>query len=197
MFMRSAAFFGAATLLSGSLNAQTANPDVTVLNYALGLENLEVAFFVQGLTQFSSADFANSNFIQNFGSVIGGDVYAYLSLIRDQDEQHVRTLKSLISSLGGTPVKPCAYAFGYKTADDFATAAAALKNTAVMAYNGALYQFQSLSIKTTAATLASVDARHASYLNLLIGPSPFPASFDSFATSAGTAAALAQYITAC
>jgi hypothetical protein len=197
MFTRSAVLLGAGTLLAGSLSAQGAPTDMTLLNYALGLENLEAAFYTQGLVQFSSADFGNSNFIQNFGSVIGGDVYAYLCLIRDHEAQHVRTLQSMITGLGGTPVKPCTYSFGYKTADDVIAVATLLENTGVMAYDGALNQLQSASLKTAAATIATVEARHAAYLNLLSGSSPFPASFDIAATSATILAAVAKYITAC
>lgn len=197
MLARSAALFGAGPLLVRSLSAQTAPPDLTLLNYALSLENLEAAFYIQGLTQFSSTDFANSTFIQNFGSIIGGDVYAYLSLIRDQEQQHVRTFQSLITSLGGTPIKPCTYNFGYKTADQFIAVAATLENTGVMAYDGALNQISSASLKTAAATIATVEARHASYLNLLNGVSPFPASFDTAANAATILAAAAQFITAC
>lgn len=197
LLLRSAAIFGAGTLLTSELSAQSAPTDLTLLNYALTLENLEAAFYTQGLAQFSSADFGNSTFIQNFGSVIGGDVYAYLSLIRDHEQQHVRTLQSLITGLGGTPAKPCSYSFGYKTADDFVTLAALLENTGVMAYDGALSQISSASLKTAAATIATVEARHASYLNLLTGTSPFPASFDTAATSATILAAAGKFITAC
>ena len=197
LMLRSAALFGAGTLLSSSLSAQSPPPDLTLLNYALTLENLEATFYTQGLTQFSSADFGNSTFIQNFGSIIGGDVYAYLSLIRDHEMQHVRTLQSLISGLGGTPAKPCTYSFGYKTADDFVMVAALLENTGVMAYDGALAQISSASLKTAAATIATVEARHAAYLNLLTGTSPFPASFDTAANSAAILAAAGKYITAC
>ena len=67
----------------------------------------------------------------------------------------------------------------------------------VMSYDGALYQIQSPSIKSAAATIATVEARHASYLNLLTGASPFPASFDTPATSAMILAAVGRFITAC
>jgi hypothetical protein len=197
MLLRSATLFGAGPLLIGSLSAQSPSSDVTLLNYALNLENLAAAFYTHGLAQFSSTDFGNSSFIQNFGSVIGGDVYAYLSLIRDHEAQHVRTLRSLIASLGGTPVKACTYNFSYTTADQFATVAALLENTGVMAYNGALYLIQSSSIKIAAATIATVEARHACYLNLLTGTAPSAASFDTAATSATVLAQVAKYITAC
>jgi len=197
LLFRSAALFGAGTLLSSSLSAQTAPTDLTLLNFALSLENLEAAFYTQGLAQFSSTDFNNSTFIQNFGSVISGDVYAYLSLIRNHETQHVRSLQALITSLNGTPVKPCTYNFGYKTVDDFITVAALLENTGVMAYDGAMSQITNASLKTQAATIATVEARHASYLSLLTGNSPFPASFDTPATSTAILAAAAKFITAC
>ena len=197
LLLRSAALFGAGTLLTRSLSAQSAPTDLTLLNFAMTLENLEAAFYAQGLAQFSSADFANATFFQNFGGVIGGDVYAYLSLIRDHEAQHVRTLSGLITGLGGTPAKPCSYNFGYKTADDFIMVAALLENTGVMAYDGAISSISSAAIKTAAATVATVEARHASYLNLLSGASPFPASFDTPATSAAILAAASKYITAC
>lgn len=195
--LRSAALFGAGTLLSSSLDAQSTSPDLTLLNFALTLENLEAAFYTQGLSQFSSSDFGNSNFIQNFGTLIGGDVYAYLSLIRDQEAQHVRILQSVITGLGGSPSKPCTYNFGYKTADDFITIAALLENTGVMAYDGAISSISSASLKTTAATIATVEARHASYINLLTGASPSTASFDTAGTSAAILAVANKYITAC
>jgi rubrerythrin len=197
LLLRSAALFGAGTLLTTSLSAQSGTTDLTLLNYAMTLENLEAAFYTQGLTQFASSDFANSNFIQNFGTLIGGDVYAYLTLIRDHEMQHVRTISSLITGMGGTPAKPCTYNFGYKTADDFIMVAALLENTGVMAYDGALATISSATVKTAAATIATVEARHASYLNLLNGVSPFPAAFDTAATSAAILAAAGKYITAC
>jgi len=197
LMLRSAALFGAGALLTSSLEAQTAPPDLTLLNFAMTLENLEAAFYTQGLAQFSSTDFNNSTFVQNFGTIIGGDVYAYLSLIRNHEAAHVRTLQSLITGLGGTPAKPCTYNFGYKTADEFLSVAAILENTGVMAYDGALSQITTASLKTAAATTATVEARHASYLNLLVGTSPFPNSFDTPATSATILAAAGKYITAC
>src|SRR5689334_16785201 len=98
LLIRSAAIFGASPLLISELSAQTGTTDLTLLNFAMTLENLEAAFYTQGLTQFSSADFANSTLLQNFGTIINGDVYAYLSLIRNHELQHVRSLQSLITS---------------------------------------------------------------------------------------------------
>src|SRR5262249_5267577 len=114
-----AILFGAGTLATDPLRGADAPTDLSILNYALTLENLELAFYDQGLTRFSSTDFGNSTFMQNFGMVIGGDVYAYLCLIRDQEAQHTRMLRSLIARRNGVPANLSNYNFNFKTADDF------------------------------------------------------------------------------
>lgn len=40
--------------------------DVTILNYALTLEYLERKFYMEGLAQFSQADFVNADFLDPF-----------------------------------------------------------------------------------------------------------------------------------
>lgn len=187
VFASALALVGGGLLCAPVVDAQMLNPqvpptDLTLLNYFLTLENLEATFWTQGLAKFSSADFANAAFVQNFGSVIISDVYAYLCLIRDHDAKHIRMLKSAIASLGGTPVSPNTYSFPWKTADDFAALAVSMKNTAIAAYNGALYQIQNLTLRSQMATIATVEGRHSAYLSLLSGVSPAPVSFDTAST---------------
>lgn len=192
-----ALMLGAGTA-AATLEAQTAPvTDLTILNYALTLENLEATFYNQGLSQFSSTDFANGAFFQGLGTLVGGDVYAFLSLIRDHENLHVRTLQSVITSMGGKPVPVCTYNFGYKSVDDFIKTAALLENTGVSAYDGAVNQIQSAALKTAAATIATVEARHAAYLNLLSGTSPFPQTFDTALPMATILSAAGGFITAC
>ena len=194
---RMAVLFGAGALVTDPLSGQGAPTDVSLLNYALTIENLESAFYTEGLATFSSTDFANSTFAQNIGTVIRGDVYAYLCLIRDQEAQHTRMLRSLIANRRSSPVNPCIYNFTFKTADDFVTLAVLLENIGIAAYNGALYQIQDLSLRRQMATIATVEARHSAYLNLLTGTSVSPSPFDNAATSATVLPALAKYSSAC
>ncbi len=71
--------------------------------------------------------------------------------------------------------------------------AAVLENEGVSAYDGAITAFayvfllnpchshsfiSSADLRTAAATVATVEARHASYLNLLNNARPFPDKFD-------------------
>ena len=53
-----------------------------------------------------------------------------------------------------------------------------LENVGVSAYDGALAFLTSAQLQTTGATIATVEARHASYLNLLNNMIPFPNAFD-------------------
>ncbi len=181
-------FFGSSVKLVGAgaiaatLGAQTAKPpsDIDLLNYALTLENLEAAFYVQGLTKLTAGDFASSKLLVNQGSALTGKVIDYLKIIRDDETAHVNAITTVIKSLGGTPVAACSsYNFTYTTADDFIKLAVTLEETGVSAYDGAISLITSADLRTTAATIATVEARHAAYLNLLAGNIPFPAPFDT------------------
>jgi hypothetical protein len=75
--------------------------------------------------------------------------------------------------------------------------AATLENTGVMAYDGAIALLQSKDLQTAGATIATVEARHASYLNLLSGAIPFPTAFDMPKTMREILMAANQFITSC
>lgn len=196
-----AAAGGATAVLSGqtgSMNPSPAN-DINVLNFALTLEYLEATFYTQGLQKLSSADFQNSEFGRSLQQASGigdmppsgisgtgliQDVYPYLALVRNHEQAHVRTLVSVIRSLGGTPVDPPRFEFPYTNADQFIAIAGALENTGVAAYNGALPLLSNPQLITAGATIATVEARHAAYINRLRGMSPFPDAFDAGKTMA-------------
>jgi len=187
-------FFGSSAKLVGAgavaatLGAQTTTKppsDIDLLNYALTLENIEAAFYVQGLTKLTSADFAASSVAQNLGTGVTGKIFDYLKLIRDDETAHVSTITTVLKSLGGTPVAACAsYNFTYTTADDFLKLAVTLEDTGVSAYDGAISAISNADLRTAAATIATVEARHASYLRLLTGAIPFPNPFDPIKTQA-------------
>ena len=147
---------------------------VDVLNYALTLEHLEYAFYRDGLDQFNPGDFDNG-------------VFALLGDIRDHEDAHVDTLTDVIDSLGGNPVDEQCYNFDvlqqggnfdFQDPDGFLQIAQLLENTGVSAYTGALADINSGDLQTAGATIATVEARHASYLNLINGDNPFPMAFD-------------------
>lgn len=183
----SAALLGGGALLSalpGVAKAhETGDPptDVDVLNYALTLEHLEYAFYRDGLEKFDRQDFRSSKLFRGSGNFIRRSVYANFERIRDHEETHVETLESVIRSLGGTPVPECTYNFkttAFTSVEKFVSVAQFLENTGVKAYDGAIAHIEAAQLLTAGATIATVEARHASYLNLLNGDVPFPSAFD-------------------
>lgn len=154
------------------------NNDVAILNYALTLENLEANFYTTGLSKYGVNDFANAAFAQFLGAGTVNGAYTNLQRIRDHEVAHVQALQQTITSLGGTPVAACTYNFPYTTPDEFLQVALTLEETGVMAYDGAIALITSAAVKAAGASIATVEARHASYLNLLNGSIPFPRAFD-------------------
>lgn len=201
-FQKSAILFGAGAL-GTRLGAQststggTAPTDLDVLNYALALENLEAAFYTQGLNRFTAGDFSGASFVQTFGTKISNNVFGYLQAIRDHEVAHVQAISTVIRSLGGTPAPACTYKFSYASPDEFIMVAMVLENTGVSAYDGAIGLVKNPDIIQAGASIATVEARHAAYLNLLNGAIPFPTAFDQARTMQDILATASQFIAAC
>jgi len=200
-FAGSAALLGAGAISSLVARAQTtgtgsATNDLNILNFALRLENLESAFYSQGLASFAPKDFQNSAAVQGIGGTkIGANIYSYISDIGKHERDHVAKLVQTIVALGGTPQPVDCYNFGFKTADDFLRIAQSLENTGVQAYDGAIAALQNPDLQTAAATIATVEARHAAYLNLLNYSLPFPTPFDTTQTMAQVLATAGAFLT--
>jgi rubrerythrin len=141
--------------------------DVEVLNYALTLEHLEAAFYaVSGEYQFGEDAFGNS-------------IDEWMMAIGEHENAHVETLTQVITDLGGEPVEASEYDFGVTDAQSFLATAATLENVGVAAYDGAAQFIENADLLTAAGSIVAVEARHAAYLNLLTGESPFPAAFET------------------
>jgi acyl-CoA synthetase (AMP-forming)/AMP-acid ligase II len=54
-----------------------------------------------------------------------------------------------------------------------------LENTGVTAYDGAVALLRTPQLQTAGATIATVEARHASFLNFVNGDNPFPSATDT------------------
>lgn len=155
--------------------AQELKTDLDVLNYALTLEHLEYAYYRDGVGLFTfGSDGRGQSIDDNFAA------------IRDHEGEHVTTLVKVITDLGGTPVEEATYDFGdaYDSAEGFLATAMALENTGVMAYDGAAQFITNPDLLTAAGSIVAVEARHASYLNLLNGEIPFPDAFETPKTPA-------------
>ena len=152
--------------------------DVKILNYALTLERLEYEFYRRMLNRFSERQIENADIFDGLGDYVRRTIHENLVRIREHEETHVETLVAVIKSLGGKPVPECEYNFRVSNVADFVRTARVLENTGVMAYDGAIAYIDRRAPQTAGAAIATVEARHAAYLNLLNREVPFPSAFD-------------------
>ncbi|HZO36629.1 MAG TPA: ferritin-like domain-containing protein [Solirubrobacteraceae bacterium] len=158
--MLAAGAFGGIALPSIA-SAATPAGDVAILNFALTLEYLEAEFYKQGV----AAKFGGAT------STLASTIYAH-------EDAHV---KFLTKALGSAKVARPKFDFGKATTDaaTFRSTAYVLENTGVSAYLGQAGKIKTPAILLAAATIATVEARHAGAVAQLIGKKVSPdGSFD-------------------
>ena len=91
---------------------------------------------------------------------------------------HVTFLRG---ALGAAAAPACTFDFskGLTSVGTFLATARTLENTGVMAYDGAIRYVDAGDNLQAGAQIATVEARHAAYLNLITRQSPFPSAFDA------------------
>ncbi|KAJ3094043.1 hypothetical protein HDU96_001864 [Phlyctochytrium bullatum] len=151
------------------------NVDLDVLNFALVLELLEAEFYKIGLTRFSADDFARAG-MPRF-------VREEFLNINNHESVHVTFLTDVINTVfgAGKAVPKCEYNFDVALANvqNFVTFAGILERTGVSAYTGANRLLTNGDFLTAAATIATTEGRHSSFLNLITGQLPAVGSFDT------------------
>lgn len=154
------------------------------LKYALTLEQLEATFYRNAVDRFSDRELQHAEILCQRNEELNADVPARIRAISQHEQDHVAALTTVVKALGAKPPQ-VEFTFPYETPSEFLQIARLLENTGVSAYDGALAfvgnnlpALGSTILQTAGATIATVEARHASYLNTLTGTSPFPTSFD-------------------
>ncbi|WP_227380555.1 ferritin-like domain-containing protein [Haladaptatus halobius] len=168
--------------------------DIEVLNYALTLEKLEATFYTQGQQKFSECEVESSAAAKRLGKSLQFSTYDYLNLIRDHEQTHVDRLTEVITDLGGEPVSGLQFEFPFETVQQYFALAQTFENLGVSAYDGAIALIDNPDLVTAGATIATVEARHASYLNILNQDVPFPRAFDEPLPMEEVLAAASQFI---
>jgi rubrerythrin len=171
------------------------NPDVATLNYALTLEHLENAFYRDGLEEFAAEEIQGADALSGFSETLRMQVPGYLESVGAHEAAHVSAIADTIGQLGGTPVEEAEYDFGYETPSEFLAVGMALENTGVAAYAGAAPSIVNNDVLVAALGIHSVEARHASFLNLVNSSDPFPKAVDEAKTMEEVVEIAGQFIT--
>ncbi len=147
----------AAEMEPGRTRAGIAKSDFQILNYALTLEHLEATFYRMA-SRPTNAQIAR-----------------YIDVVAANEQTHVDALTTVIQNAGGTPVHEAKYTF-----PSFSLPfAIILENTGVHAYLGAAPLVKSSALLLTAASIVTVEARHAAAWMTLNKQNPTLGAFDT------------------
>jgi rubrerythrin len=147
-----------ASLILGPREAEQAEAqsasEKRALNLALIVEYAEADFYAEAVKR----------------GKLDGELRAFAEQVSGQEDEHVAFIKSALgSSARGKPE----FDFGDATGDPdaFAERAAELEDLAVSAYAGQAGNLSKATLKA-AATLISVEARHAAWIRSIVGRPP-------------------------
>ena len=135
---------------------------VAIVNFALTLEYLEAKFYAEAK-----------------GRVRGSsELRSLISLLAEDEKQHVEALAATVKQLGGKPVAEPKFDFAYSGTSGFLKLAQTFEDTGVSAYNGAAPAIKSKEVLAAAGGIVQVEARHAAAIRLQNKEEPAPAAFD-------------------
>lgn len=167
-FLGKAAVGGGAVLTSGAIMsmlpavaaaAPSRRQDLSILNFALTLEYLEAAFYKEAVDS----------------GALSGPVLELARLLNNDEQTHVTALRQTIRRFGARPISKPNFNFmdTNKEQGRFLETSFTLENTGVRAYVGQAPRIQSRQLLASAASIATVEGRHAAAVAVLIGRGPF------------------------
>lgn len=169
--------------------AAPAITDIDILQFALTAEHLESAFYAQGFAKFPASDFKALG-------LSDASITALLA-VGQSEATHVSTLLSAIASAGFQPVQPCTYNFGFTDAGAMVATARVLEAVGISAYLGAAPLINSSAVLSVAASIATVEARHQTFIRGASNATPIPAAFDTPLGVRGVFTLAAAFISSC
>lgn len=151
-------------LLSGSAAAQSSRSsghDIKILNYALGLEYLQAAFYTEA---------------ERLGA-LHGPLAEQARVVGGHERAHVAAFREV---LGPAAIPRPTFNFQGVTQDPnaFRRTAVAFEDLAVEAYKYQLPHLRSPAFLSAAVSIHSVEARHAAWIRRLAGYLPAATPFD-------------------
>ncbi len=145
----------AADLTPGHTRTGLPKSDLDILNYALTLEHIEATFY--RTTQRPA-----------------GQVGQLVAILASDERQHVDALTAAITANGGTPVREGKYSFPPLSLPF----GIVVENLGVHAYLGQAALIKTPAILLTAASIVTVEARHAAAWMTLANQDPTLGAFD-------------------
>jgi rubrerythrin len=159
--------------------ASTSAGDLQIVSFALGLENLEAAFYKAALAPAVGLKGQAQKLATEFGA---------------HEAEHAKSLAQLLQQLGGKPPAAATAKFSLKDQASFLKLAVTLEEVGVSAYNGAATAIQSPDLLSAAGAIVQVEARHAGALRELAGMDPAPVAFDKTRSPQQVSAAVQPFL---
>ena len=164
-FLGLGALAGAGVLFGRTAAARAAAigaGDRAILNYALGLEYLQAAFYTEA----------------ERGKALRGNAAEAVQVVGAVERAHVKAFRAL---LGSKAIKPPRFDFQGVTEEEkaFLKTAVAFEDLAVEAYKGQAVNIRSDAVLASALGIHTVEARHAAWMRYLNGNVPAANAFDS------------------
>jgi rubrerythrin len=174
------ATYGAGAVAPFVENAFAAVPqsDLTVVQFALGLEQLETAFYKAALARAG----------------LSGGAKALATEFGAHEAAHADALNKLLTQLGGKPAPAPKPKFGLTDQASFLKLAVQLEDTGVGAYNGAAPAVKTPDLLATLGSIAQTEARHAAALRVAAGRDPSPQAFEKPLTATEVSSAVQPFI---
>jgi hypothetical protein len=156
------------------LAAGSKSDDTRILNLVLVLEYTEEAFYAEAIRR----------------GALRGELRTYAVTAQRHERDHVRLLRG---ALGPKAASRPGFDFGRATRDPhaFARTAIRLEDLAVAGYNGQATNLTPATL-AVAATIVSVEARHAAWIRAISGKVAAPEAVDKPATAAEVERGLRQ-----
>lgn len=155
--------------------ARGAEPDARALELLLLVEYTEVAFYDRALD----------------AGRLTGEVRDYVETVAAQEREHLEYLKRLVGS-DAPPAPDFDFGVAVSDRDAFIRRAAELEDLAVAAYNGQGTNVGRDTLRA-AASVASVEARHAAWIRSIAGKPPAPDAVDQPQSADAVLATLEQF----
>jgi rubrerythrin len=182
-FVRRAVVAGGAFIAGGfvvaglpRLAATAPSPaqDVRILNFALSLEYLQAAFYTEAAE----------------AGELEGELRQFAHVVGKHERAHVAFLRRALGRKAGA--KPT-FEFGEATTnpDKFLASAYLLEETGVAAYIGQAAHLTK-RVMVPAATIVSVEARHAAWIRDILGRNPAPTAADAAKSADEVVAAIRE-----